>query len=43
MTRGEGVDKDYDRFRDVDYFRRYDTNAVVDDELAIKSGKAQLP
>ena len=43
MTRGDGVDKDYDRFRDLDYFRRYDTNAIGDDELAIKSGKAQLP
>jgi hypothetical protein len=43
MTRGDGVDKDYDRFRDLDYFRRYDTNAVGDDELAIKSRKAQLP
>ena len=43
MTRGDGVDKDYDSFRDLHYFRRYDTNAIRDDELAIKSSKAQLP
>ena len=43
MTRGDGVDKDYDRFRDLDYFRRYDTDAIGDDALAINSSKAQLP
>ena len=43
MTRGDVNHVDYASLRDLDYFRRYDTNAVGDDELAIKSGKAQLP
>jgi len=43
MTRGDVNHADYASIRDLDYFRRYDTNTVHDDELAIKSSKAQLP
>jgi len=43
MTRGDVNHADYTSVRDLDYFRRYDTNTVHDDELAIKSSKAQLP
>ena len=43
MTRGDVNNADYASVRDLDYFRRYDTNAIDDDELAIKSSKAQLP
>jgi hypothetical protein len=43
MTRGDVNNADYASVRDLDYFRRYDTNAIGDNELAIKSRKAQLP
>jgi hypothetical protein len=43
MTRGDVNHAEYASVRDLDYFWRYDTNAIGDDELAIKSGQAQLP
>jgi hypothetical protein len=43
MTRGDVNNAGYANVRDMDYFRSYDTNAVQDSELSIKSSKAQLP
>ena len=43
MTRGDVNDADYANLRDLNYFQRYDTNAVPDSELAIKISEAKLP
>jgi len=38
MTRGDVNSAEYSNARDLDYFQRYDTNAISDQELARKRG-----